>query len=444
MASSRKGEPDLPGRVLAQLSAQVLPGSRLSVGFSGGLDSSVLLHLLAELRPAGGYALSAVHVHHGLSYHADAWADHCRAVCATLAVPIEIRRVRVQAAGEGPEAAARAARYAAFATLDTEVLALAHHRDDQAETVLTQLLRGGGARGLAAMPAWRPLPGDRVRLWRPLLDTPRADLLAWARARGLAWVEDDSNRQTHLARNALRHDILPRLESQFPGAGATLAWAAGRFAEAASLLDDLADLDGGGAADAAGLSLARLAALPEPRARNLLRRYLEQSGATLHPDPLREALRQLLSARADARVRVAFGPVLLLRHGGRAVAVPAVRAVAAPMRQFLWRGELHLDLGGGESLVFQPVTGEGVRLEPGRATVRFRCGGEKLRLAPNRPRRLLKDLLREAAIPPWQRDRLPLLYVGDRLAWVDGIGADAGFRAGPGEPGWLISRGSTP
>lgn len=443
MASSRKGEPDLPGRVLAQLSAQVSPGSRLSVGFSGGLDSTVLLHLLAELRPATGYVLAAVHVHHGLSCHADAWADHCRAVCAGLAVPIEIRRVQVRVTGDGPEAAARAARYAAFAALDTDVLALAHHRDDQAETVLAQLLRGGGARGLAAMPACRPLPGGRVRLWRPLLDTTRADLLGWARARGLTWVEDDSNRQTHLARNALRHDILPRLESRFPGAGATLARAAGRFAEAADLLDDLADLDGQGAVDAEGLSLERLAALPEARARNLLRRYLERSGARLHPDPLNEALRQLLAARADARVRVAFGPVLLLRHGGRAVAV-TTRTDDAPARELLWRGERSLNLGKGESLMFQAVTGEGVRLEPGQVTVRFRRGGEKLRPAVNRPRRLLKDLLREAGIPPWQRDSLPLLYVGDRLAWVAGIGADTDFRAGPGEPGWLISRESPP
>lgn len=444
MASSRKGEPDLQGRVLAQLQADLAPGSRLSVGFSGGLDSTVLLHLLAELRPAAGHALSAVHVHHGLSCHADAWADHCRTVCAGLAVPIEIRRVRVQAAGEGPEAAARAARYAAFAVLDTDVLALAHHRDDQAETVLAQLLRGGGARGLAAMPACRPLPGGRVRLWRPLLGTPRADLLAWAQARGLTWVEDDSNRETHLARNALRHDILPRLESRFPGAGATLARAAGRFAEIAALLDDLADLDGQGAVDATGLLLERLAALPEARARNLLRRYLERSGAELHPEALREALRQLLAARADARVRVAFGPVLLLRHGGRAVAVPAARTADTPAREFLWRGEPRLDLGEGETLVFQAVMGEGVRLEPGRATVRFRRGGEKLRPAPKRPRRLLKDLLREAAIPTWQRAGLPLLYVGERLVWVAGIGADADFRAGPGEPGWLISRESPP
>lgn len=434
MASSRKAGPDLPGRVLACLGTHVRPGRRLTVAYSGGLDSSVLLHLLAELRPQFDFGLEAVHVHHGLSSHADAWAVHCQAVCDALGVPLAVQRVRVEPAGEGPEAAARAARYGFFSELDTDILALAHHRDDQAETVLAQLLRGGGARGLAAMPVARFLAGGRAILLRPLLDVPRTEILAWARERDLRWVEDDSNAALHLTRNALRHEVLPLLEARFPGAAATLARAAGRFAEAAALLDDLAALDAGEEAEA--LAIARLAALPEARARNLLRRYLEHAGAELHPDVLREGLRQLLDARVDARVRVEFGPVVLVRSGGLARAMPAGQSRRAP--EVLWHGEPRLELGDGESLVFQAVMGEGLRLEPGRVRVGYRKGGEKLRLAANRPRRQLKDLLREAAIPPWRRDRLPLVFLDGCLIWAAGIGADAASMAGPGEPGWRI------
>ncbi len=403
----------------------------------------MLLHLLAELRPGMGFSLSALHVHHGLSFHADAWAAHCERVCRGLRVPLTVERVRVEATGEGPEAAARAARYAVFSRLDADALALAHHRDDQAETVLAQLLRGGGPKGLAAMPASRWLDGGRARLLRPLLDIPRADLESWARARGLDWEEDDSNRQTHLTRNALRHDILPLIESRFPRAGATLARAAGRFAETAELLDELAELDGHDAIDADGLAIGRLAALPEARARNLLRRYLELVGATLHPDALREGLRQLLAARGDARLAVAFGEVELRRFRDRALAVPRRarnRATRAPREpDIFWRGEACLALRDAGTLAFQRVDDGGVRLDAGPVSIRFRRGGETLRPDPARPRRAVKDLLREAAIPPWRRDELPLLFVGERLAWVAGIGADADFAARPGEPGWRVS-----
>ncbi len=440
----------LNSRVEACLRRYLPTPGRLVLGYSGGLDSSVLLHVLADLRSRPGvsrFVLEALHVHHGLSPGADAWATHCARVCRDLDVPLRVERVRVDRGGEGPEAAARAARYRVYSRLDADALALAHHRDDQAETVLAQLLRGGGAKGLAAMPACRALAGGRLRLLRPLLDVPRAWLLAWARDRGLEWVEDESNRQLHLTRNALRHEVLPLLESRFPGAGAILARAAGRFAETADLLDDLADLDGGEAPAAAGLALDRLAALPEPRARNLLRRHLERAGASLHPDALREGLRQLLSAREDAHPSVAFGEVSLRRYRGRALAVPSDRGKgrdeypASPESPSLWRGEASLALGGGGILCFEPLVGGGVRLDPGPVTVRCRRGGERLRVAPNRPRRCLKDLLREAGIPPWQRDRLPLVYVGDHLAWVAGIGPDAAFRAGAGERGWLISWG---
>ena len=459
MASSRKDAPEAsscPGspvnaapsdpacRVAACLRRHLEPGARIAVGYSGGLDSTVLLHVLARLAPDPGYRLSAVHVHHGLSPNAEAWSRHCQAVCDALGVPLQVVRVAVAPAGDGPEAAARAARYRAFAEVRADALVLAHHRDDQAETVLLQLLRGGGLKGLAAMPEARWLRPGWLRLLRPLLDSPRAELEAWARDRGLAWIEDESNRATHFARNALRHDLLPRLEVHFPGAGAVLAQAAAQFAEAADLLDDLAAADAGGTDSgdlSRGLALAPLRALPEPRARNLLRRFLERAGASLGQAALREALRQLRQARPDAQPGVEFGAVALKRYRDRVYAVARGGSDRPPAQggEGVWRGEAELGLGALGCLRFQAVDGGGLRLEPGAVRIRARQGGERFRPDPRRPRRALKDWLREAALPPWRRQTVPLVYVGDRLAWVGGLGADADCLAGPGEPGWQLS-----
>ena len=233
-----------PGARVAAFLRRHPPGERLAVAYSGGLDSTVLLHLLAGLRGEHAYRLSAVHVHHGLLPAAEAWVAHCERQCAALGVPLRVERVSVGRAGRGLEAAAREARYRVFAGLDVDTLALAHQRDDQAETVLLQLMRGGGVKGLAAMPAARALGG--ITLLRPLLETTRAEIEAHARTHGLSWVEDESNDDVRLRRNAIRRHLLPMLARTFPDAVQTLARAAGQFAEQAALLDDLAELDGAG------------------------------------------------------------------------------------------------------------------------------------------------------------------------------------------------------
>jgi tRNA(Ile)-lysidine synthase len=423
--------------VAACLEHHIQPGSRLIVGYSGGLDSSVLLHLLADLREAMAFSLAAVHIHHGLSPQADAWAQHCARVCRDLAVPLSLHRVHVRPAGEGLEAAARTARYQVFAQLDADFLVLAQHRDDQAETVLLQLFRGAGLKGLAAMPEARSLSAG-LGLLRPLLAANRAEIAAWATARGINWIEDESNADTRHARNALRHEVMPRLSGCFPDASRALAQAASQFAEAAMLLDALADLDGRDAISDQGLALPVLQALPEPRARNLLRRFLAQAGIEIHQDVLREALRQLLAARQDARVCVEFGPFLLRRYRQWA-RLERVKQVADTPHVLPWRGESRLDLGEAGSLFFQATSGQGVNLSSGNVTIRRRSGGERLRPGLGRPRRTLKNLLREAGIPAWQRETLPLIYVGEALVWAANIGADSDFLAKPGEPGWLIS-----
>jgi tRNA(Ile)-lysidine synthase len=435
---------DCLGRHLGcHLGCHIQPASRLCVGFSGGLDSSVLLHLLAEARQQLGFSLSAVHVHHGLSSQADAWVRHCARVCLALDVPLAVHRVEVQLEGEGLEAAARAARYQVYRQLDADFLVLAHHRDDQAETVLLQLLRGASLKGLAAMPEARVLNGKLVLL-RPLLAMTRAEIAAGAAAIGLDWIDDASNTDQSLARNALRHGVLPALIQRFPEAPGMLAQAARQFAEAALLLDELADLDGRDAISDAGLStglsISVLRVLPEPRARNLLRRFLERAGAGMHPGSVREALRQLCSARPDAQVRLVFGNHVLRCYRQMAV----LEAVQPGIEQdnvgsLIWHGESVLDLGVAGRLMFQSALGEGVRLVPDRVSIRRRQGGERLKPGTARPRRTLKNLLREAGIPAWQRAALPLIYLDDNLVWAAAIGADNDWLAKPDEAGWLIS-----
>jgi tRNA(Ile)-lysidine synthase len=226
--------------IAAPLSIDVdaLPAdARVLVGYSGGLDSAVLLHLLARRLPL--QRLRALHVHHGLHPEADAWARHCEDMCAQLGIVFDMVRVEVaRDAGDGLEAAARHARHAAFAAAleEGEVLALAHHRDDQAETFLLRALRASGVEGLAAMRAWRPYA--KGFLWRPLLAQPRAAVLAWAQAEQLRWIDDTSNADTDLDRNFLRHRVLPVLRERWPHAEATFARCAALAAEAADLLED--------------------------------------------------------------------------------------------------------------------------------------------------------------------------------------------------------------
>ena len=440
MASSRKPAPEeLAEHVARSLRARIRPGRRLTVALSGGADSVTLLHLLTGLAGPLGFELSAFHVNHGLSPRADAWEAFCRRLCHELGVPFDGRRVSVdRCGGLGLEAAAREARYRAFGELETDYLALAHHRDDQAETLLLQLLRGAGPRGAAGMASERALRGSGVTLLRPLLDVSRAALRAYAAAYALVWVDDESNVDPARARTFVRHDWLPMAMQRFPGADAALARAARLQGEAAVLLEDLAAMDGAGAMVPGRLALARLLALAPPRGRNLLRHFLGRHGLPAPPERrLDEFLRQARTAAADGRVRLDLpGWQLFVWREG----VWLVRG-AAPATPIVWRGEAELEPGGGRGrLTLRPVVGAGLCAEQARAggiVVGWRVGGERLQRRPGGPHHRLKVLLQEVGVPPWMRDRLPLVFVGGQLAWVPGLGPDAGKAPGAGEAGWM-------
>lgn len=314
MAATKRTRPELSRQVEACLSRHLKPGSHVRVALSGGVDSVVLLHVLAELASRLPFTLSALHVHHGLHPQADAWAAHCLALCDRLGIPCEVVRVNVvRHSAQGLEAAARQSRYAALVRPGADAVALAHHLDDQAETVLFQLLRGGEPRALAAMPEARLHAG--MLLVRPLLGVPKPALIDYARQHHLEWVEDSSNLDTALARNALRHDVLPALEKHFPDYRERLAGVARRMAEVAALLEGVASEDRRAHA-AEALDCDRLKGLPETRARNLLAHFLRDHGSAVpRPAHLREMLRQLIHARGRVVLPLPDGRRLVRRKG---------------------------------------------------------------------------------------------------------------------------------
>jgi len=320
MASSRNSlSTDLAAQaVLAACGAcaatRIRRGCHAVVALSGGIDSIVLLHALRRTRDDGGFRLSALHIHHGLSANADRWEQFCRDVCRRWEVPLSTERVEVERNSyDGLEAAARRARHEVFRRTEADLVVLGHHRGDQAETVLFNLLRGCGVAGAAAMEPWQ------TRLLRPLLAVSRADIEAYAAAFHLDWVDDESNRDIAFSRNYLRHEVLRRIKDRFPAAEKNIAAAAARFREAADLLDDLARADLAGA-DCVDFPVAIpvLAALSEPRARNALRYLLAARKVAIPSEArLHEALRQMLTAAPDRHPRVRLGAWALVRRRGR-------------------------------------------------------------------------------------------------------------------------------
>jgi tRNA(Ile)-lysidine synthase len=414
-----------------------MPPAPLCVAFSGGPDSTALLHALAQLPEARTRGLRALHVDHGLHADSAAWAEHCRRFCATLALPCHVQRVRLDtSAGEGLEAAARRARYAVFSTQlrDGEWLLLGHHRDDQAETVLLKLLRGAGPEGLGGMRALRPFA--RGQLWRPLLALSRMQLRDYIDAHRLYCVTDPGNTDQRLSRNYLRHDILPRLVSHWPQAvdsilhSATLSRAAAEALQGQWLaaLDHLLD-PSTGSLDAAGW-LVLDAALRAP----LLDHWLHARGLSAPTSAQRQQIERQCGARAGQRPCVRWRGVELHIWKGRLWAFSPAPATD-PHWSTLWRGESLVLPDGGEL----SLAAIGIRLAV-PLQVRWRRGGERIKPAGDSHTRELRDLFQQASMPPWQRATCPLLYEGDELVavagrWISARGMEC-FEPAGGPPHW--------
>lgn len=433
MENSRKPQSTEPleEAIHACLCRYCVPGQHLTVAFSGGVDSSVLLDVLCRRQEDWGIArISAVHVHHGLSPDADDWVEHCARECRQRGVPLLTQRVTVaRMPGWGVEALARHARYQALSTLDADWILLGHHSDDQAETVLLNLLRGAGVLGAAAMAEMRG------KYLRPLLGTGRDNIRTYAKRHGLSWIEDGSNTDDHFRRNFLRTRIFPLLRERFPAAGENLSRAAQSFLEAGALLEQLALLDQGAAGP---LRIERLRELDRMRAMNLLVFHLRRHGIQIPSrNQIEELLRQLTEASEDRQPRFVMGEHEIHRHRG---AVCFTQRLPGAPDEVEWQGADTVPWGSGV-IVVRFGQGQGISRDLLKGTqVRFspRKGGEKLRLHPGGPRRPLKDLLREAGIAPWLRKRLPLMYCGSDLVWVPGVGMAAEYRCAASETGVLL------
>jgi len=418
---------------------------RVCVAFSGGADSTALLHGLCRLRAErDGLELRAVHVNHGLHPDAGSWAAHCRRVCEHFSVPIVVRHVTVGRVQGGPEAAARAARYAAFADVlgDGELFVTAHHEDDQLETMLLRLARGTGPAGLAGIPV--RVPFGRGTLLRPLLSLPRELLRDQAEEADVGWIDDPANSDCAVDRSYLRRRVVPALRARWPAVGVTAGRAARLCGEASALIDALAGIDAGALAEGPRIALNGFRELEPARQRNLLRFVARRHGVVPPGEArLADGLRQLMEARPDGSPVLAWPGGQFRRYRDHLYFLD-FDPDAIPMsgnRELAWDGHGVLELGpvrGRLTLREEPAgelaaccAGPGVK-------VRFRAGGERLRARDRSHHRSLKDVLREHGVVPWMRRHVPLLYRGDALMAVGDLCVSGDALPADGEPAWAV------
>jgi tRNA(Ile)-lysidine synthase len=424
----------------------------LAVAYSGGLDSTVLLQVVAQWAQDSGGQVVALHVHHGLSANADAWWAHAQAFCAQRGLPCAAERVQLaQVADSGIEEAARLARYAALGRLCRQhgapLLLTAHHLDDQAETVLLQLLRGSGLAGMSGMDHCNTAPGllgdAHTLVARPFLGVTRAQLEAVARALALVWIEDESNQDPRYTRNALRHQVMPTLGQVFPGYQQRLARAAGHAQGAQELLREVAQQDLAQCRQDDHLLMPALRGLSEQRFLNLMRHWFALRGMRMPSAAWMQEMRsQLLQADVEAQLCVSHPDGEVHRYRERVFLAP--RRIAPDEGASLslrWEGQAQVRVAAFYgTLHFDSIASDEVRPGLDAAWLRSqallvcgRSGGERIKLGVNRPARSLKQQYQSADVPAWERPFLPLVWAGETLLFAAGIGMDCAHLVTSGE-----------
>jgi tRNA(Ile)-lysidine synthase len=435
-------------------------GAHLALAYSGGVDSSVLLDLAAAHALVHGYHLHAFHVHHGLSANADAWLTHCAAECAIRDVPFDARKIELSAGGNGIEEAARIQRYAALGAMcrehDARWLLTAHHQDDQAETVLLQLLRGTGVAGLSGMDRANLAPsllgaGD-IMMVRPLLQVARATIENYAQTHGIAHIEDESNADARYARNAVRLQVMPLLAQVFPGFQQRFTRTAGHAQSAQRLLVALGAQDLAECRQGDCLDITEIKKRDPDRIDNLLRYWFGLRGLRMPSSAWLSELRtQLLEAKADAQLCVTHPDCHIRRHRDRVYLTPRRTdlrdPVDIPARTFNWNGEAAMEFKGFDGVLhFDPVHDADLGIDAAwlrqqRLWIRYRSGGERLKLAPNRPTKSVKYHYQAMDVPAWERPWLPVVgssgaqgaVTSDTLLFASGIGMDCAHQSDRGE-----------
>jgi tRNA(Ile)-lysidine synthase len=408
----------------------------MTVALSGGVDSVVLLHLLHQLQKRQNFTLKASHVHHGLSKNADKWVRFCEKLCTKLSVPLDVHRIKLpQKKSLGIEGEARQLRYEKLLQTKTDLVVLAHHEDDQAETFLLQLIRGAGVKGLSSMAHF----DDTRRLWRPLLNASRIDIERYAKKHQLKWIEDESNLNTDFDRNFIRSKILPILKNRFTHIIKVISRSSSHLAEAQNLLDDLAKLDLKSYLKSNNykhkLQVKTLEKLSLSRAKNVLRYWLEINDQLMPSrDLLDELLRQVLTAKKDATIKIQLSKDFEIRRYKDEIYIVKKNKNKEKNYAIIWQGEPEILLPNGTQLNFKKVKGRGINfkfLRDQKLKIRNRQGGEFFKPDPKRPTKKIKQLLQESDLPPWEREFFPMIFVDNELAAVPNFGIDQKYQAGP-------------
>lgn len=413
------------------------------LAYSGGVDSHVLLHLLAANEKLSSARLHAIHIDHGLHQHSAQWAEHCAQTAKALGVDFRCIKVDVSTNDtEGLEAAARRARYQAIAEQlsKDDVVLTAQHQDDQAETLLLQLLRGAGPKGLSAMAGLSSL--GEAQMLRPLLDITRADIQAYADQQQLQWIEDPSNADNQFNRNYLRHQVWPVITQRWPSASKTLSRSAQYCAEADALLAELAELDLAAltlAPDGNSLPVEGLLSLSPARCRNLLRYFIASHQFSLPSAvTLQRIIDEVCLAAEDSTPMIQWQGIEVRRYRGEVFFLAPMHSIDVSL-SFLCTTADDLMLFEACCLTWLLVDNLGISqaMFDDGLQIGFRQGGEKIRLQGHQHHKSLKQLCQEWAIPPWQRDRIPLLFHDNELIAVVGYGLSEQCVLAPGVQGYL-------
>lgn len=410
------------------------------VAYSGGLDSQVLLHALNRILPKK--RLRALHVNHGWHVDSTKWAAICRHTCEKLNISCDVISIDAYPKlGESPEAYARIARYAAMGQRipPGDFLLTAHHRNDQAETLLLQLLRGSGLKGLVSMPFCQGF--SKAYLLRPLLDFSRTELYKYAQEQQLTWIEDDSNRDLRFNRNYIRHQVLPLIHQRWPQADKTIARAAANLAEAHSLLDELAHQDRSTVQGFTPniLAISSLLKLSVMRRNNVLRYWLKQLHFSLPSQKQLQQIDVLLKSRIDASPQVNWGNVQLRRYRDYIYALSLLKNEKPFEVGFtVWKLDQIVTLPTLDQLTSKQVLGAGLLLKERQVDVTFRRGGERFCASNHQGSHPLKKLFQEWGVPPWERNKIPLIYYQKKLIAVVGYDIDPHFAAKQNEVGFVI------
>jgi tRNA(Ile)-lysidine synthase len=439
-STSKKTKPlsllDVVEKGFVSLSASSKKIKSMTVALSGGIDSVVLLHLLHQLQKTQTFTLKASHVHHGLSKNADKWVTFCEKLCTKLSVPLDVHYIKLpQKKSLGIEGEARRLRYEKLLQSKTDLVVLAHHEDDQAETFLLQLIRGAGVKGLSSMAHF----DDSRRLWRPLLNTSKIDIESYAKKHKLKWIEDESNLNTDFDRNFIRSKVLPILKNRFSHIIKVISRSSTHLAEAQHLLDDLAKLDLKKLLKSNNykhkLQVKTLDKLSNARAKNILRYWLEINDQLMpSKDLLDELLRQILTAKKDATIKIQLSKDFEIRRYKDEIYIVRKNQKAQKNYEIIWKGEPEILLPNGTQLNFKKVKGRGINfkfLDNQKLKIRNRQGGEFFKPDSNRPTKKIKQLLQESDLPPWEREFFPMIFVGDELAAVPNFGIDQKYQADP-------------